>query len=255
MYYKIPYSCISHKGKIREKNQDNFFCNGQYIDSSNTNIEYPINGYVNSRSPSFFGVFDGLGGEACGEIASFIAAKKASELNLRDFSESLLSNFCKEANSEICLYAKRNAIKAMGTTAAIMLFEKKKIQLCNIGDSRIYRYRKDSLDIVSKDHVFISVYGKKPSLSQNLGIPETEMIIEPFFAQEDYIDGDKYLICSDGLTDMLTDEEIKSIIKDNDIYSTTELLTEKSLENGGKDNITIILLEINAVKGFLSNLF
>jgi protein phosphatase len=136
----------------------------------------------------------------------------------------------------------------MGTTAAMLLFSKHNITLCNIGDSRIFRISENEMFQVSMDHVSIAPFGKKPFLSQNLGIPPEEVVIEPYFSSGDYFNGDKYLICSDGLTDMVSENEICQIICSNSINDSTNLLLQKALENGGRDNVTIILLEVKQKK-------
>ena len=82
MHYEIQYSCISHIGKVRAINQDNFICNGSYLKLDNTDNGFSTSGYVTSKKPTLFGIYDGMGGEECGEIASYIASKAASEIIL-----------------------------------------------------------------------------------------------------------------------------------------------------------------------------
>ena len=71
----------------------------------------------------------------------------------------------------------------MGTTAAILAFTGNGVTLCNIGDSKIFRFCDGELEQISKDHVTVAAYGVKPPLSQNLGISPTELIIDPYLAQ------------------------------------------------------------------------
>ncbi len=229
---------------MRAKNQDNLICNGEYLSAERDKDEYSNEGSVAAKNTSVFGVFDGMGGEECGEIASFIAAEQACGF---DFSEDAVSDmleFCFKANGAICDYASENDIGSMGTTAAMLAFGNDKITLCNIGDSKIFRFSENVLSQVSVDHVGFSVFGKKPPLMQSLGIPPQEMIIEPFITQFDYNCGDKYLICSDGLSDMVTADEISEVLAENNPCDAVSVLLEKSLEAGGKDNITIMLFEI-----------
>ena len=244
MKYRIHYSCISHVGRCRSMNQDNFICEGKYIDDQKKSLEFPLTGTLTSNQPSIIGVFDGLGGEECGEIASFIAAKCAAETTIgSDSLESLLA-FCKKANGKICDYAAAHDVFSMGTTAALLVFSSTEIDLCNIGDSKVFHFADNKLEQISKDHYAIAAYGSKPPLSQNLGISPSEMIIEPYAAKGSYNDGDIYLICSDGLTDMVPEEEIRKIISENTLHESTDRLLETALKNGGKDNITIILCRV-----------
>ena len=186
-----------------------------------------------------------MGGEECGEIASYLAAKEASNLSITNDLISALKEFCQSANTEICAYAAENEISAMGTTAAILAFSPSGIALCNIGDSKIFRFSGCILEQISKDHIAVSAFGVKPPLSQNLGIPPTELEIDPYLAQGTYNDGDIYLICSDGLTDMVTTKEVEAIlITSKDINEATKSLLETALIHGGRDNITIILCKI-----------
>ena len=253
MRYKINYSCVSHIGNVRCTNQDNFICDGRYMGLDDVGLTFPLCGVKQSNDISIFGVFDGMGGEECGEIASYIAVRNASTLKIKGDPVKELHQFCQKANNDICDYADRNNISSMGTTAAMLAFTRKEIMLCNIGDTKIFRFSKGVLEQISKDHVSISVFGAKPPLSQNLGIPPDELVIDPYLARGKYFDGDIYLICSDGLTDMVTTEEISEILTVSGIQEGVETLLNKAMKNGGKDNITVILLGIQRKKNKLLN--
>ncbi len=255
MHYDILYSCISHIGNVRKLNQDNFICNDKYLNSDEDNLEFPVMGYIKPKAPVLFGVFDGMGGEECGEIASLIATEAAFEVPMTKKGSIFFTEYCKHANEKICKYADENQILAMGTTAAMLLFCKREITLCNIGDSKVFRFSNCELEQISKDHVTVSTFGKKPPLSQNLGIPSNLLVIEPYLSQGRYKNGDKYLICSDGLTDMLTNDEIKEVLNNFDTQKATSVLLEKALEAGGKDNITVILVELTQSKNNITNIF
>lgn len=246
MSYSVSYACISNIGKLRSINQDNFICDGIFADAGCADKSSPLAGSASVKNPVIFGIFDGMGGEQCGEIASYIAAKEAGEFSFMQDSVCALNEFCLKANRSICDYAQENLVSSMGTTAAMVLFSKKIITICNIGDSRIFRFSKGELNQISKDHVVMAQFGIKPPLSQNLGIPESVMIIEPYLSQGRYRNGDKYLICSDGLTDMLSENEISDIISKGNVLESAESLVDMSLSKGGKDNITVILLEIKS---------
>jgi protein phosphatase len=207
-------------------------------------IEFPLCGTKKAKENSTFGIFDGMGGEECGEVASYIAAQDAAALKIGNDAAADLSRFCYKANEDICEYARLHQVSAMGTTAAMLVFTKKQIALCNIGDSKVFRFSDGELKQISVDHIAVSAYRIKPPLSQNLGIPPSEMIIEPYLAQGKYTDGDVFLICSDGLTDMVSVERICSVLDSEPIKNAVMTLLEESLANGGRDNITIILCKI-----------
>ena len=207
-------------------------------------MEKPITGAVSSDNASMFGVFDGMGGEEQGEMASLIAAKDASKIQFgKDITQDL-KKYCMTANESICQYADDNMIFSMGTTAAILVFAKKEIVLCNIGDSKVFRISDKKIEQISFDHVAISVFGKKPPLSQNLGIPPDELKIEPYLSTGKYHDGDLYLICSDGLTDMVETDTIAQIATNKPFEDAAKSLLETALKNGGKDNITLVLIKV-----------
>lgn len=229
-------------------NQDNFICAGKYMESVQESGEFQVTGSISSSESGTLGIFDGMGGEECGEIASYIAAEEAAHMVLTERPVQDLLAFCKKANEKICRYAEKNKIHAMGTTAALLGFARNEIALCNIGDSKIFRFAQRKLEQISVDHISTAVYGRKPCLSQNLGISPTEMIIDPYAAHGRYNSGDVFLICSDGLTDMLTQGEILKILIESEADRTAGRLLEMALARGGRDNITIILCRIKREK-------
>lgn len=244
MSYKVLYSCISHVGKKRSMNQDNYFCDGRFMSAGKQDFAAPVDGEIVSAKPTVLGVFDGMGGEECGEIAAYLAAKAVSQIIYTGDSVNDLATYCKNANKLICDYTVLNSLSSMGTTAAMLLFKGEEITLCNIGDSRIFRISKGEITQISEDHVAISAFGTKPPLTQSLGIPEDELIIEPYFSKGILNKDDKYVICSDGLTDMVGNDVIKQIVTDNTPDKATRLLVNKALENGGKDNVTVIVAQV-----------
>ena len=283
MKYKVYYSCCSHIGKRRSMNQDNFCCNGKYmretagavkilditdgtgedgvgdnmaVSTAKADKQFPISGCVEKDGTHLFAVFDGMGGEERGEKAAQIAAECAAKFTVRTEPIEDLKRFCREANEEICRYAMENDIPSMGTTAAILLFTEQEIYLCNIGDSKVFRISGGETEQISIDDYVAVSFGKKPALSQNLGIPAAEMLIEPHLAKGQYHDGDIYLLCSDGLTDMIEPHEIGRILRETEFEKAAGKLLDAALENGGTDNITIILCRVERKKhGILSRLF
>lgn len=253
--YKVKYYCVSNIGKYRKINQDNFIADGEYLRHHEAYMPEVLLGEFDGGIPLLVGIFDGMGGEECGEVASLIASECAAKLTVgTDRVETLLS-FCEEANRRICEYAKDNQVESMGTTGAMLLFSDQDITLCNIGDSRIFRLAGEELSQISVDHTAPYLVGGKPPLSQNLGIPPEEMRIEPYVAKGQYQDGDLYLICSDGLTDMVSNEEITRVLLEYDTGPAVDELLRMALENGGKDNVTIILCKVKRKRGGLFGLF
>lgn len=253
MSYVIKYYYTSHIGKCRKTNQDNLYCNGKYLNYDNCGTDGIIEGVLSPSSQTLFAVFDGMGGEECGEMAAYLAARELSDFQFKKNEKQDFEDFCKSANAKICNYTNEHKLTSMGTTAAILKFAKDHIGLCNVGDSKIFQFSEGKLQQISYDHVGISVFGRKPPLSQNLGIPESELIISPYVATGEYHNGDIYLICSDGLTDMLTVPDIEKILCEGKGPVAAEQLLKQTLDNGGKDNITFILIHIEKAKRKIFN--
>ena len=256
MGHKIEYYFASHVGKCRKVNQDNFYCNGASMHHVNRGTGGVRKGSVDCRENPIFAVFDGMGGEEQGEMAAYLAAKEMEDFSFEGSFDREFFDFCTAANQKICEYTQQNGISSMGTTAAILGFTEEGSCLCNIGDSKVLRFSRNGPEQISMDHVAVCPFGKKPPLSQNLGIPPTEMIIDPYFARGTYRDGDYYLICSDGLTDMLSPEAIQKILYAAPEPEAASLeMLRAALFNGGKDNVTFILCRIEKVRRGLGKLF
>jgi len=216
MAYLIEYAAMCNKGFVREKNQDNLWCNGHFLNSENDGLIEPLTGTIDISAMPAFAVFDGMGGEQQGEMAAFLAASNFDTIQQKSEkteTKTFLLDACRELNKAICLYQTENHIRHMGTTAAILMCGMDAIYICNLGDSRIYQFSRKKLTQITRDHVELGVKQGKAPLTQNLGISEEEFIIEPYIAKGEYKRGDRFLICSDGLTDMVTDEQIADVFK------------------------------------------
>jgi protein phosphatase len=129
---------------------------------------------------------------------------------------------------------------------AMLLFTPESMFACNLGDSRIYRHFQGKLQQISTDHVISGKMLGKAPLTQYLGFQEENMALEPSIVEIGYQTGSSYLICSDGVTDMLSDEEIQEILsKTGTAEEKVEELLEMALSRGGRDNVTMILAQIN----------
>lgn len=244
MAYLVDYYCLSDAGLRRSANQDNFICAGQSDPCEPSRPSRKSCGTADTASPAVFGVFDGMGGEERGEVASYIAAAALAGHRFGILKKRALKRCMKRANSEICRYVMDHSLSSMGTTAAVLLFSGRRVHLCNIGDSRIYRFSEGALSQLSVDHVMPAGYGMKPSLLQYLGIPENEMLIAPHQLTLDCRSGDIYLICSDGLSDMVTEEAIRGVLADAPPDRAADTLMRLALDSGGRDNVTVIVIRV-----------
>lgn len=248
----ISAACGSHKGNVRDNNEDAVYFRGKILSREEDDLRI-----LSSRpwfsGASCFAVFDGMGGEDCGEVAALTAAQEMGRIQkyLRRYgedTEAFLWDACEEMNAAVCQEMQALRVGRMGTTVALLLVTQMEVCLCNIGDSRIYRLREDELSQLSVDHVMPQMGGGKPRkmpLTQHLGIFPEELKLEPYIRKERLYKGDVFLLCSDGLTDMVRDKEIKMWMQmKRPPRERVEGLIRTALGNGGKDNVTVLLMDI-----------
>lgn len=251
MAYQIEYAYTCHIGKIRNNNEDNFWCCGDSLEAQNQGMSHIRSGYMKQSEYPLLAVFDGMGGESCGEMAAFLAAEacgehfKTAKDGIRNDPEEFLNEICESMNQAICDYGRTNKINSMGTTAALLAFAEDAVYSCNLGDSRIYKSDREKFYQISQDHVLgRSLFGKAP-LTQYLGMEEENLQLEPSISRQEIKIGNRFLLCSDGITDMLSDGEIADILsRDIPVAKTVEILVDRALKQGGRDNITVVLCEI-----------
>lgn len=264
---KITAAGISHTGLIREKNEDNLYFFDRFLEEDHEGTEsvFEYSGTTGDK-PLLFGVFDGMGGYAKGERASFLTAQLAGRYAKicrnqpsgtdMEVIGDCLRDLCYEANRLVCREMEENREK-MGTTASMLCFSGKEAALCNIGDSPVFLLRDGVLEEISEEHTQRAMYEKllgkehvgtrKFPLTQCIGIPEREMRIRPYLSIDEVRSGDRFLICSDGLTDMVDTEDIRELLLgDLSRKALLEKLVEEALDQGGRDNITILLIDLSA---------
>jgi protein phosphatase len=243
---------LSNIGLKRTENQDNYYCDGVCPNIRNEGYRYKK--IVSTENPSLFAVFDGMGGHVHGERASQIAVEetdKAFKIYQQGEAKQLLLSICASANNRICDEILHVVKGRMGSTAAMLLFENNQYHLCNLGDSPVFLIRDNCISTISYEHSerqnYEEIFGenydrkKKFKLTQHLGIFPDEMEISPYYTYGNIREGDTFLLCSDGLTDMVSEQDILSVLANNNSLETaTEQLLSLALDNGGKDNVTII---------------
>ena len=206
---------------------------------------------------------DGMGGYKGGEIASTlatVAAKTYIENNFKqiDYSnpeeiKELIKKAMEYANMEILEIAKGNEeLQQMGTTLEICLKYGHKVYIGHIGDSRIYRIRKNIIRRITTDHSYVETLVKDGTITREEAFyhPKKNMLmkalgcidkIEPDVTVKGFLEDDIILMCSDGLTNMIHEEEIYTIIKEN-INNACDNLIKRANELGGYDNISVIIM-------------
>lgn len=248
----IQFAWISHTGKIRERNEDNLCCRGEYLPFTHQDMDMAQTGSLREGEEGVFALFDGMGGESSGDAASFLAARHTAAA-FADCSyqsgikaEEKLRQEIREMNQIICQYTKEVRVSSMGSTAAFLWISGQGVTIANAGDSRIYRLHGEIFSQISEDHIFTMAMGNRKWLTQHLGIPEEEVQLSPHVCSYNYMEGDSYLLCSDGLTDLVSDSELAEQMKRGDSpKECVEDLCRMALTRGGHDNISIILCRIS----------
>jgi serine/threonine protein phosphatase PrpC len=220
-------------------------------------------------------VCDGMGGHASGEIASQIAADAMVRFVSQDLHRPemrwptdtpnglpeearILDAAVRVANSEVFSAAAINPLhKGMGTTVVGVVAGPYRLGLVHVGDSRIYRMRDGELTQLTEDHSLLNFYIQTRPMSADqikqfagknvivraVGLRDS---VEPDVQVQDYRAGDVYLLCTDGVTDMVDDNIIAATLNEGHdrLTQTAEQLIDHALNGGGKDNITVVLLQV-----------
>jgi PPM family protein phosphatase len=242
---KRQFFGLSDQGLVRSANQDSY--------------------HIDDPEGRFFIVADGMGGHAGGEEASRIATEAIQSYLCshwqRQFEPTaLLKEMLLEANQHILDNQQAHPERSdMGTTVVVVIFPEADQPWCvHVGDSRLYRLREQQLEQITKDHTWISqavgsglltpeqarVHPWRHVLAQCLGREELNQIdIQPLDIQK----GDRLLLCSDGLTEELSDDLIAPYLgNDYSCDQAAEALVEAAKEKGGQDNITVVIIEVDA---------
>ena len=231
-------------GLMRTINQDSIFVSTQPI----------------GKLPNLFIVADGMGGHKAGDVASREAierfVKYACTTHMSDPANVLDAGII-SVNKDIFDMANSNRdYSGMGTTFVVASLVENHVYIANVGDSRLYLIGRDIRQI-TRDHSLVEdmvrmgvlereearTHYKKNVITKAIGVADDKTSTPDIFEIE-VENGDKLLLCSDGLTNMVEDYDIKKIVKDNDsIEDAVRELIKQANENGGKDNISAILIE------------
>ena len=227
---------LSHPGRRRRRNEDAWVCH-----------------------PPLFAVADGMGGARGGEIASRVAATALGE-NVDGNGEERVVALIQEANRQVYERAREDSdASGMGTTITVALFENGIVSIGHVGDSRAYLLRDRKVDQLTEDHSLVAELVRSGRLSpeEAEGHPQRSVITRALGTDPDVdVDtfsveakpGDLFLICSDGLTSMVADEEILGVVEPHrdDLDAAAKELVNAANRSGGEDNITVVFFEVIA---------
>ena len=211
-------------------------------------------------APPLFAVADGMGGAQAGEIASKLAAAALEDTDPGALSgEDRVTSLIQEANRRV--YERSNEdpnASGMGTTITVALVEDSGVTIGHVGDSRAYRYRDGSIEQITEDHSLVNELMKSGKLSPEEAEthPQRSVITRALGTDPDVdVDsftveaqvGDVFLLCSDGLTTMVDDDDILGVLEKfhDDLDRATKSLVSAANRGGGEDNITVIAFAIS----------
>lgn len=247
----------SHVGRVRSNNEDNYYLCGHWRQDVSANESAC---WLTADDHCFLAAAaDGMGGEASGELASLFAVESLSPCPFDEIHDAAAASI-QQANRRICGEIRKNGGKRMGSTLAALYIDDGRAVSVNIGDSRCYLFRGSTLTQLSTDHNSVQQLialgaltpeeaARHPSrhkLTQHLGIFEEELVLEPAFSEPILLQpNDLFLLCSDGLTDMLPEEVfIERLAQGGDVRELADSLVWMALEKGGRDNITVLLIRV-----------
>jgi PPM family protein phosphatase len=252
--FRIEVAGETNVGRKRNHNEDNFAIMADY---------------------GLFIVADGMGGHASGEVASKMAVDSMQEFfsqtqddpertwpykmdRSKGYEENRLITGIKLANLRIYETAQRESKKrGMGTTFVSICTANDGVYVAHVGDSRVYRFRDGKIEALTEDHSLLNDYIKMKRLTAEeiQNFPHKNVIVRALGMKESvkvdcFLDkpeiGDVYVLCTDGLSGPVTDEEIRDIMYSNrhDLNNVSKGLIERANKNGGPDNITVILARV-----------
>lgn len=250
---RLEASGRTDTGPVRDNNEDNFLVD---------------------MDGGLFVVADGMGGHAAGEIASAIAVETVGEVLLTEVDpdetrismdvsshEGRIRERLRYTMNQASLRIRKEAMAdpsqmGMGTTLVALLIEDGMAHLGHVGDSRAYRLRDGELTLLTKDHTVVQQEVDAGRLTPELAriVPHKNILtqsvgyhgpVEPDTMSEAVQPGDIYMLCSDGLTDPLDDEQLAGIMRGVPVDDLADLLVHKALEHGTEDNVTVVVVGVH----------
>ncbi|MGU3436323.1 protein phosphatase 2C domain-containing protein [Actinomycetes bacterium M1A6_2h] len=231
----LRYAARSDRGLVRSNNEDSVYAGARLL-----------------------ALADGMGGHAAGEVASQLMIAALAHLDDDEPGEDLLGKLedaTREGNASIAEQVEEDPeLDGMGTTLTAILFGGKKIGLVHIGDSRAYLLRDDELTQITRDDTFVQslVDEGRITAEQAHSHPQRSLImraltgneIEPTLTVREARAGDRYLLCSDGLSDVVSSETIADTMREGENDECADRLIELALRSGGPDNVTVVVADV-----------
>jgi len=250
---RVKFVARSEIGHARENNEDKF------------DFYEPDEEPLLAARGSVYLVCDGMGGHNAGQIASELAAKQFlhAYYHLGGTAQEAARHAILQAHHYIAEMASKIPSRyGMGTTLTALILKQNEGILAHVGDSRCYRLREGAFEQLSRDHTLVAhlveqgiltpeqarYHPQRNVIRQAVGVADPSEPLEPDIETFALQVGDLYLLCSDGLTDMVDDAEIEAILRNEPPTRAAWRLVDRALANGGRDNITVVLVRIVALE-------
>ncbi|WP_280189681.1 PP2C family protein-serine/threonine phosphatase, partial [Nocardia gipuzkoensis] len=231
----LRYAARSDRGLVRGNNEDSVYAGARLL-----------------------ALADGMGGHAAGEVASQLMIAALAHLDDDEPGDDLLGKLdaaTREGNAAIADQVEEEPeLDGMGTTLTAILFAGKKLGLVHIGDSRAYLLRGGELTQITRDDTFVQSLVDEGRITpeQAHTHPQRSLImraltgneIEPTLIMRESRAGDRYLLCSDGLSDVVSDETIANTMREGSTDECADRLIELALRSGGPDNVTVVVADV-----------
>lgn len=235
MNYSLDYTAVSDRGLVRQNNEDSAYA-----------------------GPRLLALADGMGGHAAGEVASQLMIAQVSKLDADQPGSDLLDALamaCAEGNASIAEEIEANpATEGMGTTLTALLFDGRRLGMCHVGDSRGYLLRDGELTQITRDDTYVQSLVDEGTLTAEQASvhPQRSLIlkaltgrpVEPTLKYREVREGDRYLLCSDGLSDPVSRDTIAEALAEGTPTEAAHRLIELALRSGGPDNVTVVIADV-----------
>lgn len=235
MTLMLRFAAKSDRGLIREGNEDSVFA-----------------------GPRLLAVADGMGGMAAGEVASNIVVGALAPLDEDAPGADLvdtLKNAVADANEQLRVAVEENqALEGMGTTLTAILFSGNRLGLVNVGDSRAYLLRESEIKQITRDDTYVQMLVDEGRITADEATshPQRSILtraldgreVDPDFSVREAVAGDRYLLCSDGLSSVVSEDTIAEALGTGEPPEAADRLVALALRGGGPDNITVIVADI-----------
>lgn len=259
--FHIFSDAYTSKGKIRANNEDGLYLNGAWIDKENMDRDYKTYKICDEQQ-QLYAVCDGMGGEESGELASFAVVSNLDALRTIATNPAIYESKAQEVIGNINqlvyeIAVEKGAAGHCGTTLSALVIIDNRFLTINIGDSRVYLFRHGRLHQLTKDHTEVQrmidmgflkeedarTHPKRHIITRHLGMnPENGKMVATLTPAKRLHTRDVFLLCSDGLYDMISNSEIQTILRKQ---GDAEMLANAAMEAGGNDNVTAIKIAVN----------